>query len=187
MIEGLSYMESFLTADEQRTLLAHLESLSFYPDTFLGKDTKWVRAQFGHIYGSTGRTLAPTVSFPPFRQQLEDKVRSACGSNPQPFTQCIVTRYNAGSGIGWHIDAPSFGDCICGVSLGAPGRLQFRAGKTAPVEFELAVHSGSLYCMRGVVRWRYQHRVPSLKASRHSLTFRTVRGGGEMTTTPLMI
>ena len=174
MIEGLSYIPSFLDVDEQQTLLTQLEQLSYYHDSFLGKQLKRKYAQFGFQYGSTGRTLTPAASFPPFLQQLENKVRSACGSNPQPFTQCIVTRYDAGSGIGWHTDAPSFGDCICGVSLGAPGRLQLRTWKTAPVEFELAVHSGSLYCMRGVVRWKYQHRAQPVKATRYSLTFRTV-------------
>lgn len=176
MIEGLSYIPSFLDVDEQQTLLTQLEQLSYYHDSFLGKQLKRKYAQFGFQYGSTGRTLEPVAPFPPFLQQLANKGRSACGDS-DPINQCIISCYEAGSGIGWHTDAPTFGDCILGVSIGAPARLQFRAGKTAPVEFELAVQSGSLYCMRGAVRWRYQHRVPSLKATRYSLTFRTVRGG----------
>ena len=173
MIEGLSYIPSFLDSNEQRTLQTLLEQLSFYHDTFLGKQLKRSWSQYGFKYGSTGRTLEPAAPFPPFLQHLADKGRAACG-DPDPINQCIVTCYEAGSGIGWHTDAPTFGDFIFGISLGAPARLQFRR-PDSPVECELTVHSGSIYCMSGRARWDYQHRVPAVKATRHSLTFRTVR------------
>jgi alkylated DNA repair dioxygenase AlkB len=127
MIEGLSYIPSFLDADEQQTLLMQLEQLSYY-------------------HGSTGRTLTPAAPFPPFLTDLMERGCSVC-LDPDPFNQCIITCYDAGSAIGWHTDAATFGDVIFGISVGASARLQFRAGKTAAVEFELGVQSGSLYCI----------------------------------------
>jgi alkylated DNA repair protein (DNA oxidative demethylase) len=175
MIEGLSYIPSFLDADEQQMLLCELEQLSYYRDTFLGKLIKRNYAQFGYEYGSAGRSLKPAAPFPPFLQQLADKGCSAC-HDPALINQCIITCYDTGSGIGWHTDAPTFGDCIFGVSLGASARFQFRP-PGSPLEYELTVHSGSIYCMSGRARWDYQHRVPPVKATRYSLTFRTVREG----------
>jgi hypothetical protein len=40
----------------------------------------------------------------------------------------LVTRYPPGAGIGWHRDAPQFGD-VSGVSLQATCRMRFRRGQ----------------------------------------------------------
>ena len=177
-VDGLTYIESFLPADEQQALLAELDKLTYAQETKMGNTTKWARVQFGYEYGSTSRKLASTKLYPAFLFDFERKVRAACGESVR-FDQCIITRYPARAGIGWHTDAPSFGDCICGVSLGAPARLQFRRPptppeKTAPVEYEVTPVSGSLYVMRGSARWGYQHRVPKVRDTRYSLTFRVV-------------
>ena len=42
------------------------------------------------------------------------------------FVEALVTEYPAAATIGWHRDAPMFGDVVAGLSLGAAGRMKFR-------------------------------------------------------------
>jgi alkylated DNA repair dioxygenase AlkB len=89
------------------------------------------------------------------------------------FNHCIVQCYPAGAGIGWHTDAPVFGDTIMGISFGAGARLQFRPNGENTVWHEVQVVAGSLYVMAGEVRWDWQHRVVPVKSLRYSLTVRS--------------
>jgi alkylated DNA repair dioxygenase AlkB len=68
-----------------------------------------------------------------------------------------------------------------GTSLGAPARMRLRpyphrkdAGVRALV-LDLAPRSA--YVLRDAARWHWQHAISPTKALRHSITFRTRRGG----------
>src|SRR5437867_2620438 len=171
--EGFSYVPGFLSAEEQHTLLQRLEQLDYEHDYFRGQRLKRGYAQFGYAYVSTGRTLNPAGPLPQFLAALIEKALPHCPEGAR-FNQCIVTHYPEGAGIGWHTDAPRFGECVMGVSLGAAGRFQFRRNGSEEVCYEFRVASGSLYLMRGPARWDYQHQVVPVKAVRYSLTFRYV-------------
>lgn len=171
--EGLSYIGDFLTLDEQATLLRNLQQLDYEHDIFRGQRLKRGYAQFGYAYVSTGRKLERTLEMPPF---LTSTIERAVTHFPgcDQFNQCIVTHYPANSGIGWHTDAPRFGECIVGVSLGGAARFQFRPNGTEEVSYEIKAAPGSMYLMRGSARWEHQHQVVPVKAERYSLTFRHV-------------
>jgi alkylated DNA repair dioxygenase AlkB len=130
-------------------------------------------AQFGYAYVSVGQKLTAAPPVPAFLQAVIEKARPYY-PNGIEFTQCIVTLYPPGAGIGWHTDAPKFGDCILGVSLASEARLQFRPNKLKAVSFQITACPGSLYVMQGIARWQYQHQIPPVKAERYSLTFRSV-------------
>jgi len=98
-----------------------------------------------------------------------------------------VTEYTAGAPIGWHRDAPMFGD-IVGVSLGTSCRMKFRpyvspkdlGGADRPARkttHQLELLPRSAYLMRGVVRREYEHSIPPVDDLRYSITFRTLRPG----------
>jgi alkylated DNA repair dioxygenase AlkB len=102
------------------------------------------------------------------------------------FEEALLTEYPPGAPIGWHRDAPIFGDVIAGVSLGSPCRMKFRPYMTPDAlpaatgtlrrsthEIVLAPRSG--YLMTGVARREYEHSIPPVGGMRHSITFRTVR------------
>ncbi len=95
---------------------------------------------------------------PEFLAALIDKGLPHCPSGSR-FNQCIVTYYPANAGIGWHTDAPRFGECIMAISLGGEGCLQFRPNGTEAVSYEVPAASGSLYVMHGPARWDFQHQV----------------------------
>jgi DNA oxidative demethylase len=174
--DGLDYVQDFLSDTEHDALLDELYCLPYTHDKFMHQTMKRGWAQFGHAYVSTGRKLVDAPPIPPFLQAVIEK---AAPYYPQgiEFAQCIVTWYPQGAGIGWHTDAPRFGDYILAVSLASPARLQFRPNKSKAASFEVTATPGSLYVMHGIARWQYQHRIIPVKAERYSLTFRSVAEG----------
>jgi alkylated DNA repair dioxygenase AlkB len=171
--EGFSYHAEFLDRDEQLALLRRISGLNYEHDTFRGQRLKRGYAQFGYAYVSTGRTLDPAAPLPEFLTDLAAGALSHCPAGTS-FNQCIITHYPANAGIGWHVDAPRFGEVVIAVSLGAPARLQFRANGSEEVCCEVTAAPGSLYVMKGPARWRYQHQVLPVDSVRYSLTFRYV-------------
>jgi alkylated DNA repair dioxygenase AlkB len=143
VLEGFTYIPSFLTPSEHQTLLG-LRELAFAHDSFRGQQLKRSYAQFGYSYGSTGRWLEPALPFPTFLKDLVSKASPLCPFGTR-FYQCIIAHYPAGAGIGWHTDAPQFGDCIMALSLAGPARLQFRPNRTTHVSHELIAEPGSIY------------------------------------------
>jgi DNA oxidative demethylase len=171
--EGFLYIPDFLSLNEQASLLQKLQSLIYEHDFFIGQRLKRGYAQFGHSYVTNGRKLKPAPMIPPFLQTFIKKA-SPYYPNDILFTQCIVTHYPPGAGIGWHTDAPQFGEYILGVSLAGDARLQFKPNSSKKVTYEVKVFPGSLYVLQGLARWHYQHQIISVKVVRYSLTFRYV-------------
>ena len=169
--KGFLYIPDFLSLNEQGSLLHELRSLVYKHDVFRGQKLKRGYAQFGYSYVSTGRKLEVASAIPAFLQTLIIKA-SPYYPNDIMFTQCIVTHYPPGAGIGWHTDAPQFGEYIIAVSLAGEARLQFSPNSSKEVTYELKVSPGSLYLMQGLVRWNYQHQIVPVKVERYSLTFR---------------
>jgi alkylated DNA repair dioxygenase AlkB len=175
---GFSYLPDFLSAQEQLGLIQRLNDLDYQHDLFRGQRLKRGYAQFGYAYVSTGRKLNQAEAMPGFLAELIERALPHCREGAQ-FNQCIVTRYPEGAGIGWHTDAPRFGECVMAVSLGAAARLQFRPNGTKEASCEVLAVPGSLYVMQGPARWEYQHQVVAVKEQRYSLTFRSVAESGE--------
>jgi alkylated DNA repair dioxygenase AlkB len=176
--EGLVYVGNFLSAKEQVDLLDQLRALDFEHDSFRGQRLKRGYAQFGYSYVSTGRKLESTTAMPDFLCAIIDKAKLHCPDAAE-FNQCIITHYPPGSGIGWHTDAPAFGECVVGVSLAGKARFQFRPNGTEEATYEVQATPGSMYVLRGPVRWDYQHQVVPVKTERYSLTFRQVASVGK--------
>jgi alkylated DNA repair dioxygenase AlkB len=171
--EGFAYVPAFLTPQEQVTLLDQLQQLDYEHDVFRGQRLERGYAQFGYAYVSTGRKLEAALPLPDFLTALIARALPHCPQGAS-FSQCIVTHYPEGAGIGWHTDAPRFGECIMAVSLGGAARLQFRRNGGEAVDHEVLAEPGSLYLMHGPARRACQHQVVPVKTARYSLTFRHV-------------
>ena len=187
--EGFLYIPNFLSLNDQASLLHELQALNYEHDVFRGRKLKRGYAQFGYSYETTSRRLTVAPPIPPFLQaairratffvpELRESIIQKPTTSYYPtdilFTQCIVTHYPPGAGIGWHTDAPLFGGSVIGVSLAGEARLQFRPNSYKEVTYEVKVSPGSLYLLQGVVRWNYQHQLVPVKAERYSITFRYV-------------
>jgi alkylated DNA repair protein (DNA oxidative demethylase) len=190
---GFLYFPDFLSLHEQ--VEKEVRALSYSHDLVRGRPLKRGYAQFGHAYDTTSRRLTAAPPIPPVLQaairrvafmvpELSESIREEPTTPYYPtdllFTQCIVTRYPPGAGIGWHTDAPQFGGWILGLSLASAARLQFRRAQSQNVSFEVIVSPGSLYVLCGEARWLYQHQIVPVKAERYSLTFRSVTSDSEL-------
>lgn len=173
MPAGFVYLENVFGEEDEQQLLQELRTLEYRQDQFRGKLLKRSAAHFGYAYLATGRRLLSAEPFPAFLSAVIDKCLPYCPSGAK-FTQCLVSRYPPGAGIGWHVDAPQFGEYVAGVSLGSVARLMFRPAKQAETGAGIAVAPRSVYIMSGSARWSYEHRITPVKAVRYSLTFRSV-------------
>ena len=130
---------------------------------------------FGVGYEYSSRKVREAVPLPAFLDALRCKVEARLGLEDGELREVLVTEYRPDAGIGWHRDAPPFGQ-VAGVSLLSACRFKMRPMPGAPGEpFELRVAPRSLYCFAGHARWRWQHSIPAAKELRYSITFRTLR------------
>jgi alkylated DNA repair dioxygenase AlkB len=176
-VEGLTYIDDFLTADEERDVLAVIEPLDYRAVTMHGQTARRTVRMFGLDYDYSSRDVVPADPLPDSLSWLRERAAGLIERAPEDLAQILVSRYPPGAGIGWHRDAPMFGSKIVGVSLHAPARMRFqrtRRGAAREVEaIELAPRSA--YVLAGPARWSWQHTVPPTEELRYSITFRTLR------------
>lgn len=183
---GFVYREAFLSRDEETALVDEIGRLTFAAVEMRGVVARRRTAHFGWTYGYYSRRTEPGPPLPSFLLPYRDRAAAWAGIDAQAFAEALVTEYPPGAPIGWHRDAPMFGDVIAGISLGAASRMKFRpyvspAEATLPGapprrtthEIDLAPRSG--YLITGVARRDYEHSIPPVYARRYSITFRTLR------------
>jgi alkylated DNA repair dioxygenase AlkB len=174
--EGLTYVEDFISEDEEWSLLAVLDAMEFRELTMRGQTARRTVRHFGLRYAYETGDVAATDPLPEELVWLRDRCAALVERDPEDLAQVLVTRYPEGAGIGWHRDAPMFGSRIAGVSLGAPCRMRFQRtlrGERSVAAIELAPRSA--YVLSGKARWSWQHSIPATKDLRYSVTFRTLR------------
>jgi alkylated DNA repair dioxygenase AlkB len=175
---GFRYEPEFLSADEERDVLALVEAMTFEPVVLRGRAAKRTVAQFGYEYDYTGWGIRPTRPLPANLLWLRDRVGELAGLPPgqsAALAETLVIRYPPGAAMGWHRDTAAFGPTVIGVSLASAARLRFQrtVGEQREVH-EQALAPGSAYVLGGASRWQWQHAVPPAKALRYSITFRTI-------------
>jgi DNA oxidative demethylase len=177
--EGLVYQRDFISAEEERELVANIEQLSFAEIKMHGVVAKRRVAHFGHGYDYDSGRIAPGQSIPEFLLPLRTRVGGFAGCDAEEFAELLVTDYPAGAGIGWHRDAPAF-DIIVGVSVLSECTMQFRpwpveANQKRQKPLRQLLAPRSAYILSGPSRTRWQHHIPATADRRLSLTFRTLR------------
>ncbi len=173
--EGLVYEAGFVGADEEHEALAVVEALKFQEVRMRGQVARRTVAHFGLDYDYDHGRLTPGEPLPEGLHWLRDRCAFWAGVRPQDLAQVLVSRYPPGAGIGWHRDAPMFGQ-VAGVSLGSTCRMRFQRGKGEDRRtFAVDLEPRSAYLLAGAARWAWQHSIPATKDLRYSLTFRTLK------------
>ena len=190
--DGFEYRPDFLSPAEEQGLLAAISELPFAKVEMRGGVARRRTAHFGWTYGYDARTTAPGEPLPPVLLPVRERAAAWLGVEADALAEALVTEYTEGAPIGWHRDAPMFGD-IAGISLGAACRMKFRpyvsprdlggvgrAPRRTTHEIELAPRSA--YLIRGIARREFEHSIPPVERTRYSITFRTVRPRGRAAT-----
>jgi DNA oxidative demethylase len=189
--EGFLYRPDFVSTEEEHQLLGAIRALEFSNVEMRGVVARRRTAHFGWTYGYEDRTGEPGPPIPDFLMAARARAAEWLGVTPDALAEALVTEYPPGAPIGWHRDAPMFGD-IAGISLLSACRMKFRpyvspadlqrgfglrGGTASPRrtthEQELAPRSA--YLITGTARKDYEHSIPPVGGTRYSITFRTVR------------
>jgi DNA oxidative demethylase len=184
---GFGVRRDFIDAAEERALVAAIERLEFSSVELRGVVAKRRTVHYGWSYRYGTRTAEPGVAIPGFLLPSRARAAAWAGIDAEAFGEALVTEYPAGAGIGWHRDAPMFGDVIAGVSLMSACRMKFRPyvspADLAPAHqrpprratHEVDLPPRSAYLIAGIARRDFEHSIPETAGLRYSITFRTLR------------
>jgi alkylated DNA repair dioxygenase AlkB len=182
--EGFRYGPDFLTEAEERELLQAIAHVELSRVEMHGGIARRRTAHYGWTYGYDARRSEPGVPIPGWLLPVRARAARWASLDADALAEALVTEYTEGAPIGWHRDAPMFGDVI-GISLAGVCRMKFRPyvspkdlrpGRPArKTTHELELAPRSVYLMRGVVRREFEHSIPPVGMLRYSITFRTMR------------
>jgi len=177
--DGFRYDAAFLTVEEERSLLAHITTVTFSAFEMRGVIARRRVAFFGHAYDSR----RPATPMPDFLDPVRRRAAAWAGVDAAALAMALINQYPPGAPIGWHRDAPPY-DIVVGLSLASPCRLRLRpyvsprdaaaAGRRVATH-ELTLEPRSIYLIAGAARSEFEHAIPPVEALRYSLTFRTLR------------
>lgn len=176
--EGLRYERGFLSAGEEREILACVHALPLEPAKYRSYVARRRVASFGGRFDYDVNRLGPSAELVGELHPLRDRVARWLGVAPSALVQALVAEYRPGTPLGWHRDVPDFEDVV-GVSLGGEATMRFRS--YPPVRptrgdiVRLTLEPRSIYVLHGPARWGWQHSVAPTTTLRWSITFRTAR------------
>jgi DNA oxidative demethylase len=176
--EGVVHVAGFLTESEERDVLAVLATFELQPYVLHDTPSRRLVRSFGLAPVGGAYDLGPAAPIPAELEWLRERCAGLMGRESEELTQLLVSRYPPGAGIGWHRDAPQFGD-VSGISLLTACRMRFRRGRPRAWETaELTLEPRSAYVLSGPARTQWQHHIPPVAEERWSMTFRTLRNSG---------
>ena len=172
---GLAYVSDLVTASEEEQLLCRLAEDSYGEVHLHGQVARRTVRHYGVSYDFEAAEIAPGDPIPQWLLDLRRRCAELLGIVDERLAECLLTRYPAGATIGWHRDAPMFGDVV-GVSLGSACLLRFQRGQGGQRRvFEQVLEPRSGYVLTGPSRNAWQHSIPAVAEERYSITFRTLR------------
>jgi len=184
---GFQLRPEFIDAAAERALIETFSDLEFSKVEMRGAVARRRTIHYGWTYGYDARSAQPGVDIPEFLLPLRARVAGWADIRAEALGEALITEYPAGAGIGWHRDAPMFGDVIAGISLGSGCRMKFRpyisprdllpshARPPRRATHAVELPARSAYLITGVARRDYEHSIPDTTNLRYSITFRTLR------------
>jgi alkylated DNA repair protein (DNA oxidative demethylase) len=174
--EGLFYIPSFLTEQEEADLLENVSKEQFEPYDYHGYLAKREIVFYGPQGGYNARNDDTAGPVPDWIKPFRSKCCKLLGLSDEELAMALVARYPVGAGIGWHRDAPQFGPTVIGVSFSSDADMRFRRFHSDREEiFRIKLQRSSAYIMSGPARAIWQHGMAPVKELRYSITFRTIR------------
>ena len=176
---GLRYEPDFLSAEEERSLLATIAEVPFRHAQYRQFVARRRTVSYGSGYDFQQQARTPAPEIPRFLEPLRHRAAKWIGVDPTAFIQALVSEYQPGTPLGWHRDVPDYEDVVA-ISLMSACRIRFRRYPWNPAQkadiVTLEPQPRSIYLLSGDARWKWQHSVPPVKELRYSITFRTPRG-----------
>jgi alkylated DNA repair dioxygenase AlkB len=173
--EGFRVEQDFLPPAEEADLIERFRTLEFHEMRMRGVAARRRIIQYGWRYSFESVRVSEGEPLPDFLLPVRDRAAAFAGLQPGALSEALLTEYSPGAPIGWHRDAPPFGDVI-GISLVSACRFRFRRGRTGDWRnVELQLEPRSIYLLTGPARSEWEHSIPAVATLRYSITFRTLR------------
>jgi alkylated DNA repair dioxygenase AlkB len=175
---GFSYLDNFITREEENILLDVISKADLHEFVFKGFTANRKVASFGYDYSFESGSLNKGKEIPAAYDFLIEKVSSHLNIAAAEFAELLVIEYPEKCVMNWHRDAPPFG-LIVGISLLSDCvfrlRPQEKIKQTRASIVSIPVKRRSLYVMQGESRSEWQHSVAPVKQKRYSITLRTLK------------
>jgi len=177
-IAGLTSAEEFVTAAEESTLIAKIDTLDLAPFRFQGWLGKRLTHSFGLHYDFDRGALATTDPLPDWLRPIRDRAERFAGLPAGTLEQALLIRYDPGAGIGWHRDRPHF-EHVVGISLGTAAAMRFRqrAGERFD-RISVPLPPRGIYHLQGEARYEWEHSIAAMTHTRWSITLRSLSERG---------
>jgi DNA oxidative demethylase len=176
---GLVYVPDLVLIPEEDRLLSRLAGESYGEVRLHGQVARRTVRHYGFSYDFEAASIALGDPIPDWLFELRCRCAVLLGIDDERLAECLLTRYPPGATIGWHRDAPAFGDVV-GVSLGSACLLRFQRRQGAERRvFEQVLEPRSAYALTNSSRNAWQHSIPAVGEERYSITFRTLRRRSE--------
>lgn len=176
-IQGMTYVQDFLSRDEQESVLQEIDRQPWR------NDLKRRVQHYGYVYDYKARRVDSSMflgSLPTFVMPVAQRLveRSLFARLPD---QLIVNEYHPGQGITAHVDCePCFAGAIAMVSLGWAYEMDFIHAQTRDTK-SILLDTGSVLVIEGDARYNWLHQIKPRRSDRGiprrrrvSLTFRNV-------------
>jgi DNA oxidative demethylase len=172
--DGFHYREDFISEGEERQLIAFIQAQTFNEVRMHGVTAKRHVLHWGWDYGYESWKIAPAAPIPQDFLELQRRAAQWMAIEPSALQELLVTEYPPGAAIGWHRDAPMFGD-VAGVSLLSACTFKLRPTPQHEPVVGVELAPRSAYWLSGTVRQKWQHSLVPVRQLRYSVTFRTLR------------
>lgn len=177
-VPGLAYRQDLIGREAEEDLVRAIEALELSPFRFQGWTGKRLTHTFGWKYDFDDRSFAKAQPLPEWLMPLRDEAAGFANLASTELVHALITRYDPGSGIGWHRDRPHYGSVV-GISLAGSTIMRFRR-KTASgfQRTSIELDPRSAYLLTGEVREEWEHSIADHDELRYSITFRSLSDRG---------
>lgn len=178
LVPGLAMAFEVVTEPHEAELIQRIEEAGLAPFQFGAFVGRRLTLGFGRHYDFAAHRLVEAEPVPAWLDEPRRKAACLAGVGFDDIAHVLLTRYDPGTGIGWHKDRHAFAKVI-GLSLGSATELSFRRrrpdGRFERVRAPLPRRS--FYLLDGAARDEWEHGIPAHRDRRYSITFRTLRPG----------
>lgn len=173
VVPGFDCATGFVTANEERELIARIDATDLEPFKFQGWLGKRLTTSFGSRYDFERGRVEEADPIPGWLLPIRDRAAGYAKLEPGELAQALLIRYDPGAGIGWHRDRPVY-EHVVGISLGEPAVLRLRRRRGGGFERRSApLEPRSIYHLSGEVRHDWEHSIVEMERTRWSITFRS--------------
>ena len=175
VLPGLDTAGHFISPDEERTLIAAIDTAPLAPFRFQGWTGKRLTHSYGWTYDFDRARFAESDPIPDWLAPLQARAAAFADLAPDDLAHVLLIRYDPGAGIGWHRDRPVF-EHVVGVSLGAEAVMRFRRRRDGGFERRsVPLPPRAAYHLSGEARHGWEHSIAPIEKTRWSVTFRSLR------------